>query len=227
MSRASRRTTPIATVLIAAALLLPVVAGAAPKNIDKVNGAITTEAGVEYGNLETVNGGISIAGGSRAKNVSTVNGGVVIGEQAELGSVETVNGGISIGAGSRVDGDVETVNGGISLSKDSEVNGGIETVNGGIKLDSARLNQGIETVNGDIEVLNGSVIKGGIVVRKPSGSWFNWGNQRTPKVVIGANSVVEGPLVFEREVELLVDASAKIGKVTGATAKTLEIEKAR
>ena len=33
------------------------------------------------------------------------------------------------------------------------------------------------------------------------------------------NSVVEGTLVFEREVELLVHASAKVGTVTGATAQ--------
>jgi len=38
-------------------------------------------------------------------------------------------------------------------------------------------------------------------------------------VVIGPNAVVDGELRFEREVELFVHPSAKIGKVIGATAK--------
>ena len=37
-------------------------------------------------------------------------------------------------------------------------------------------------------------------------------------MIIGPNARVDGPLVFEREVELYVHDSAKIGPVTGATA---------
>ena len=44
-----------------AAALLPTTLLAAPKSIDKVNGAIRTEAGTEYGSLETVNGSIRVA----------------------------------------------------------------------------------------------------------------------------------------------------------------------
>jgi hypothetical protein len=62
-------------------------------------------------------------------------------------------------------------------------------------------------------------VGGGILVEKPSMGWFNSGNSRKPRIVIGPNSVVEGPLVFEREVELLVHSTAKIGPVTGATAQ--------
>lgn len=216
---------PFAMTLLAAALMLPLVAHAEPKSIDKVNGAIQTEAGVEYGDLETVNGAISVANGTRAKSVSTVNGGIVLGDSAQVSSVETVNGGISIGAGTLVNGGVETVNGGVSMAKQSEVAGAVETVNGDIKLNASRINLGIETVNGDIEVLNGSVVKGGIIVREPTGSWFSMGTQRTPKVVIGANSVVEGEMLFEREVELVVDPSATIGKVTGATLRPAEVKR--
>jgi hypothetical protein len=36
--------------------------------------------------------------------------------------------------------------------------------------------------------------------------------------VIGPGAVVEGPLVFEREVKLYVHASARTGAITGATA---------
>ncbi len=216
----TRITSPFAAGLLVAALL-PALATAAPQSIDKINGAIRTEAGVEYGDLETVNGSISVASGTRAMSVETVNGSISIGDQAQVGGVETVNGGISIGKGVNVDGDVEAVNGGVSLGEQSEVAGGIETVNGDIRLTATQLEQGIETVNGDIEVLAGSVVKGGIIVRKPSGSWFKQ-KQRTPRVTIGANSIVVGELVFEREVELRVDPTAKIGKVTGATVQQLE-----
>ena len=37
-------------------------------------------------------------------------------------------------------------------------------------------------------------------------------------VVIGPNAVVDGPLVFEREVKLYVHGSARTGKITGASA---------
>ncbi len=221
----SRRNLSAATALFSASLLATSFAHADPKSIDKVNGAIQTNAGVEYGDLSTVNGDVSVAEDSTAQEVETVNGGITIGTRARVASAETVNGGISVRADALIEGDLETVNGGVSMAAGSSVIGRVETVNGGIQLTTAQVGNGIETVSGDIEVLAGSVVKGGIIVRKPTGSWFSMGTQRDPKVVIGANSVVEGELVFERDVELLVDASAKIGKVTGATAKTLEVEK--
>ena len=47
---------------------------------------------------------------------------------------------------------------------------------------------------------------------------WQWGDSKIPRIVIGNGSVVEGPMVFEREVELYVHTGAKIGSVTGATA---------
>jgi hypothetical protein len=43
-------------------------------------------------------------------------------------------------------------------------------------------------------------------------------NKRDPRVVIGPNAVVDGPLVFERKVTLYVHSSARTGPITGATA---------
>jgi hypothetical protein len=69
-------------------------------------------------------------------------------------------------------------------------------------------------------VLDGSRVAGGIKIEKPSAGWFNWGGkQRSPSVVIGPNSEVAGELVFEREVELHVHDSARIGRVSGAEVK--------
>jgi DUF4097 and DUF4098 domain-containing protein YvlB len=216
---------PAARRLCLLAALLPALAVAAPKSIDKVNGAIRTEAGTEYGDLETVNGSIRVAEGVVARSVETVNGSVAVDRLARVDSVETVNGSIQLRADASVDGAAETVNGSITLDAGSAVQGRVETVNGGIRLVQARIGGGIETVNGDIDVLDGSRVSGGIVMRKPSMGWFNNNTSRVPKVTIGANSVVEGRLVFEREVELCVHPTARIGPVEGATVKTLGVER--
>lgn len=190
----------------------------AKQDIDKVNGAVRTEAGAEYGSLETVNGSITVRAGVRADSASTVNGSIEIAADAILGEVETVNGGIDIGTGVLVERDVETVNGAIAIERGSRIEGKVETVNGRIELEGAEIGNGITTVNGDITVGTDSIVRGGILVEEPKGSsWFNFGKkQRVPRVVIGPNATVEGVLDFEREVELFVHETARIGTVRGA-----------
>jgi DUF4097 and DUF4098 domain-containing protein YvlB len=193
----------------------------AKQDIDKVNGAVRTEAGVEYGSLETVNGSISVEAGVRADSASTVNGSIDIDDQAVVGTVETVNGGVDIGESVVIENGVETVNGGVGIERGSRIDGKVETVNGRIELEGAEIGNGIATVNGDITVGTDSIVRGGILVEKPQGSgWFNWGGKsRLPRIVIGPNATVEGTLDFEREVELFVHDTAKIGTVRGATAQ--------
>ena len=72
---------------------------------------------------------------------------------------------------------------------------------------------GIETVNGDIQIGDGTEVAGGILVSKAMGWGINWGKPKVPRIVLGANSVVRGELVFEREVELFVHSSAKYGRI--------------
>ena len=67
-------------------------------------------------------------------------------------------------------------------------------------------------------------MKGGIKVTKPQG--FRLNVKRDPRIIIGPNAIVEGPLVFERPVTLYVHTSAKIGPVTGATAKSFSTDTA-
>ena len=190
------------------------------RSIDKVNGSITAAAGQRYGDLSTVNGGIDLERGARVEDVEIVNGGIEAGDEVSARSVSTVNGGIRFGQRAQVDGDVETVNGGIFLDRGSNVRRGVSTVNGGIGLVDTDLGGGIETVNGDITVGVGSHVKGGIHVEKPNGNWgLRMGKPKVPKIVIGPNAVVEGNLVFEREVTLYVHQSARIGSVSGATAQ--------
>ena len=97
--------------------------------------------------------------------------------------------------------------------------------NGAIGLVGTQLAGGIETVNGDITVGIGSHVKGGIRVTKPSFS-LSLTPPRKPRVIIGPNAKVDGPLNFEREVTLYVHDSASIGPVSGATVRRFDSEAA-
>lgn len=190
-----------------------------PHAIDKVNGGILAEAGQAYGELSTVNGGIQLQRGSRAEDVETVNGGIRAEEDVGVHDVSAVNGEIRFGRKAGIAGSVETVNGGIFIDRDSRIAGDVGTVNGSIGLVGTRVAGDIETVHGNITVGADSHVVGGIRIEKPKGS-LDWllGNKKTPRIVIGPNAVVEGPLVFERKVKLYVHASARIGSVSGARA---------
>lgn len=193
----------------------------ADEDISKVNGHITAEAGRQYGDLDTVNGGITIAAEARTRDAETVNGSIDVGARAQTGGLSTVNGSIEVGTGAVVGDGIETVNGSVFVDRGSTVRGGIETVNGGIGLVGTQLDGGIETVNGDITVGVGSHVSGGIDIKKPSFS-LSLKPARKPRVIIGPNAVVDGPLNFEREVVLLVHRSARIGTVSGATPRSFD-----
>lgn len=197
----------------------------ASEDISKVNGSIQTQAGTTYGDLETVNGSIQLAAGVQANSVETVNGSVRIEDNVQAHSIETVNGAIRGGRNLVLTHGLDTVNGGIYVDRGSRIGGDIETVNGSIGLVAVQLGGDIETVNGDITVGIDSVVKGGIKVNRPSFG-ISLTAPRKPRIVIGPNAVVEGQLIFEREVTLLVHDSAKIGPVTGATPQRFDSETA-
>ncbi len=190
------------------------------QDVDKVNGSIDADAGQAYGNLETVNGSIRIATGATTGTAETVNGSIKAGDNIHTGGLTTVNGSIHLGTQARVAGGIETVNGGIFVDQGGQVARDVTTVNGAIGLVGTNLDGGIDTVNGDITVGIGSHVKGGIKVHKPGSNWFpiSFGKHEPPRIIIGPNASVDGPLVFEREVKLFVHDSARIGRVTGATA---------
>jgi hypothetical protein len=205
--------------LLALALSLAVTAVQARDDdghdISHINGGITAEAGQSYGQLDTVNGGISLHKGASAESVETVNGGISADDDVHVDSFETVNGGITAGERVKVARGAETVNGGIRFDFNSRIGGDVTTVNGGITVKQSEVGGQIHTVGGDITVGARSVVHGGILIEKQHG--ISWGRNRVPRVVIGPNAVVDGELRFEREVELFVHTTAKIGKVSGAT----------
>lgn len=199
------------------ALALAAPTAFAAQDIDKVNGSITVEPGQQVGELDTVNGSIRIGSGARAGDAETVNGSITVAEDVQAGGLSTVNGSIKVGTNGRFGKGVETVNGGIYVDRGGVIGGSVETVNGAIGLVGTQVSGGIETVNGDVTVGADSHVKGGIRYTKPNRQFFSM-NNRDPRVVIGPNAVVEGPLVFERKVTLYVHSSAKTGPITGATA---------
>ena len=187
-------------------------------DIEKVNGSITVEESGRQGNLETVNGSIRIGANARVADAETVNGSITVAAGVQAGGLETVNGSIRVADRVTMNGGVSTVNGSIFVDRGGNIRGGVETVNGAIGLVDTDVSDGIETVNGDVTVGVGSHVRGGIRYEKPSAQWITLHKPRTPRVVIGPNAQVDGPLVFEREVTLYVHETAKIGPVTGATA---------
>ena len=154
-------------------------------------------------------------------DASTVNGSITVGEKATTSSLETVNGSIRLERDVTVNGSVETVNGAIFIDRGGKVKKGVETVNGSIGLVGTHVGGDVETVRGSITVGVDSHVAGGLRVEKSTG-FFNTDSKKPPRIIIGPNAVVEGPLVFERPVVLYVHRTAKIGPVTGATAQSFD-----
>jgi len=196
------------------------------EDIDKVNGSITAASGQTYGDLSTVNGSIRIESNARTGDAETVNGSIQAADNISTGSLTTVNGSVRVGQQARISDGIDTVNGSIFVDRGGDIAKGVETVNGAIGLVDTDLGGGIETVNGDITVGIGSHVHGGIHVEKPGQSWFQMHKPKPPRIVIGPNAQVDGPMVFEREVVLYVHTTAKVGSIRGATAIPFSTDKA-
>ena len=183
----------------------------------RINGSVHVSAGKPPDSVGTVNGSIHIDDNATVTAAATVNGSVHLGAHASAETLKTVNGGITLDTGAHVTHSVDSVNGTMTLRNEAEVSGELANVDGEITMTSAHVAGGIRTVNGSISIMGESRVEGGILVRKPSGSWIHVGTG-VPRIVIGPGAVVQGDLRFEREVRLYVSDRAKIGTVTGATA---------
>ena len=189
------------------------VALGASLDVSRVNGSIEIEAGQTAGSLSTVNGSIRVGSDARVREVETVNGSVRLEPRAAAESVETVNGSITLDEAVVVTEGVSAVNGRMTLQRGVRVDGSLENVNGDFSLEGATVRGGIETVNGDVKVGAGSRVENGIHVEKNRG--WSWNKSSRPKVTVESGATVEGPLVFEREVDLYVGSTAVIGPIEG------------
>ena len=186
-----------------------------------VNGSIRVKAGQKSDDASTVNGSIHIDDNATVTEAQTVNGSIGVGAHASAASLHTVNGAITLGAGASVAHAVSAVNGTLTLNEAASVGGALDNVNGHIFLKAAHVGGEIKTVNGDIDVGSNSHVDGGILVEKAASnffSFFRWGDDAMPRIVIRPGAVVQGNLRFERPVRLYVSDRATIGPVTGATA---------
>jgi len=191
-------------------------AGSESSGATSVNGSISVgENAVVTGGVRTVNGKIRVDAGANIENASTVNGSVRIADNVRSHSLSTVNGSVRVGESATVDGDIEAVNGRISVEKGSTVSDDVGNVNGQIELSGTEVGGDVSTVSGDIDIVDGSVVKGNIIVEEPS-SW-GWGKSKTrkPRIVIGPGSTVEGVIELERQVDLFISTTASVGGVTG------------
>ncbi len=162
-------------------------------------------------NISKVNGSISAEAGQTYGNLETVNGGIKVAEGAVTGRIETVNGGIRVADRARTGG-ISTVNGSVRVGREVIASGGVDTVNGGIFLDrGTQIDGSLETVNGSIGLVETRV------ALTPG---------RKPRVIIGPNASVNGPLQFEREVTLYVHRTARVGPVSGAVAVPFDTDTA-
>ncbi len=191
-------------------------AGSTSGGATSVNGSISVgEDAVVTGNLKTVNGTIRVDDGASIEKASTVNGGVRVSDNVKCESLSTVNGSVKVGAGAEVDGGLSAVNGRIIIREGSGVADDVTNVNGQIELTGASVGGNVETVNGDITLADESLVKGNIVVEKPSGWGWGKSKSRKPRIVIGPGSRVEGKIDLEREVELFISETAEVGSVEG------------
>ena len=180
-----------------------------------VNGSITVGSdAVVTGTVSTVNGTIRIGDNARVEDAETVNGSLRVSDGAQSQDLSSVNGAVHVGTGVTVDGEISVVNGKINLESGTTVSRDISNVNGEIKLSGAEIGGNLTTVNGDVLLQDKALLKGDLIVEKPSG-WNNNSNNRKSKVVIGPGSRVGGSIILEQEVDLYISSSAEVGGVSG------------
>ena len=188
-------------------------AGSQSGGQSSVNGSISVGRGaVVTGDLETVNGAIRIDDDAQVEDLQTVNGSIKLGNNVIADSINGVNGSIRLGTNAMIKGEISVVNGKISSDSGSTIERDVSNVNGELQIIATRIGGDLSTVNGDVLLTERSIVGGDLIVEKPSG----WNRpKRTPRVIIGPGTIVEGEVHLEREVELFIHDSAQVGRVTG------------
>lgn len=176
------------------------------------NVVVGRNAVVEDGQFKTINGNIEISEGAKVNDCTTVNGSVTVARAATTGRLATVNGNLRLAENVRVQGDIKLVNGAVQLRSGSVVEGDLDTIHGRIQMAGATVTGNVTNYSGGIRIMEGSVVEGALTVRKARG----YESGKTPIIVIGRDSKIEGPAVFERPVRLFVHQSARVASIQGA-----------
>jgi len=110
------------------------------------------------------------------------------------------------------------------LRRGARIAGHMQNVNGSIEVQGADVAGELQTINGDIALESGSRV-GGIWIEKPghNSTWFGT-EPRNPKVKIEQGVVLQGPLRFEREVDLYVASGVALPKVEGVPPRRYQLK---
>jgi len=182
-----------------------------------VNGNIVVGSdAVLQGDVSAVNGLVDLDAGAEVGNIKTVNGSIRMAERTSSGNVDSVNGSLRMLAGASCKG-IRLVNGSLDAGVGSMVSGNALLVNGSAELFGASVQGDLETYSGNMLVTDASRVAGSIRIKKPKGGI---GNSDKPRIIIGPDAVVEGGVVAEREIKLYVHATARVGTIEGAEAKS-------
>ncbi len=178
-----------------------------------VNGSVELGERAEVtGSVRTVNGGIRLGEQARAGRVETVNGSIRISAGADVGGAATVNGAIELGENVSATGDLATTNGRITSQPGCRISGDVATTNGTVRLYGTTIDGTVATTNGNLQILDASRVAGGLHLR-PREAGERAGELR---VIIGPDSIIEGPILIESPARLFVHESATVGEVSGA-----------
>ncbi len=147
----------------------------------------------------------------------SVHGNIFFDEGATARKVMSVNGVIEIRDRARIEKSMEAVNGPVQIGREVDSFGAIKSINGSIELVSSYVVKNSSTINGNISLLDGSRVRGDIVIKENKGTE---GGIRRIKIVLQNGSVVKGDILVKDknvEVKVYIDASSAVkGKVVGA-----------
>lgn len=179
-----------------------------------VNKSIHLQAGqtVSRG-LSSVNGSIYVANNCKVGgSCSTVNGRIKVSDSCSLRSLGTVNGGITVGEDTIVDGKISSVNGSVTCRSGVNVKRKIYTVNGRIHLTGTIAEDDLTTCNGNIHLLEKTLVKGDILIKKSNrGGFLGIFKPRRKRLTIRVQggSIVQGDIINR---DRFVDAKVIIEK---------------
>lgn len=192
----------------------------------RVDGGIETRNGrIDVGEGATIrrhvvtrNGPIEVAPGVRIEGyIDTRNGRVELGDDVHVaGFIESRNGRVRLGEDGRIGGDVRTRNGGVGLAPRARIEGSVESRNGTVRLDGARVARDVEVRGGDVEILDGSEIRGDLIVLMPEErdrwlSWLPFGEAaREPVVRIHSGARIGGRLIVDERARLEIEGGADV-----------------
>jgi hypothetical protein len=180
-------------------------------SVTSVFGDLSVSRGKAVGDVSSVNGDIELYAGSSAERIDSVNGDISIEDNVSVQSIDVVNGDIRTGTQFSVERNIETVNGDIDFGGGSTVGGSVITVNGDIELNETIISNNLRTTNGDMDITDNSVIEGDIVFERVRKN--KWGSNSRPTLRIDSSSTVNGAIILNRPVELLIDNPDVLAKV--------------